>query len=144
MSTVKITFQVSPTDPDMSLGFEAWVDSTLIYSLDKVTKTVDVDHALSDDEAEHTLKFVLKGKTAEHTKVSGAGEIVQDSLVTISDIAFDDIKLGHMFNDLAVYHHDFNGSQPLIEDKFYGQMGCNGTVELKFTTPVYLWLLENM
>jgi hypothetical protein len=23
-------------------------------------------------------------------------------------------------------------------------MGCNGTVSLKFTTPIYMWLLETM
>jgi hypothetical protein len=144
MSTVKISFQVSPTSPDMALGFETWIDSTLIYSSDAVTDVVNVDHNLNDDDAEHTLKFVLKGKTAEHTKMSDAGEIIKDSLLNISDVAFDEIKLGHTFTTLAVYHHDFNGTQSQIQDEFYGCMGCNGTVELKFSTPVYLWLLENM
>jgi hypothetical protein len=44
----------------------------------------------------------------------------------------------------AVYTHDFNGSQPPVDDKFFGDLGCNGTVSLKFTAPTYLWLLENM
>jgi len=45
---------------------------------------------------------------------------------------------------LAQYQHDFNGTGNPTIDKFYGEMGCNGTVSLKFTTPIYLWLLENM
>jgi hypothetical protein len=50
-----------------------------------------------------------------------------------------------MFSEQAEYHHDCNGTaQQVILDKFYREMGCNGTVSLKFTTPVYLWLLENM
>ena len=27
---------------------------------------------------------------------------------------------------------------------FFGNMGCNGYVSLKFATPIYLWLLEHM
>ena len=49
-----------------------------------------------------------------------------------------------MLVEQAVYTHDFNGTQPEIEDTFFGEMGCNGTVSLRFTTPIYLWLLENM
>ena len=42
------------------------------------------------------------------------------------------------------FQHDFNGTQPEIKDTFFGEMGCNGTVSLRFTTPIYLWLLEHM
>jgi len=49
-----------------------------------------------------------------------------------------------MFTELATYTHDFNGTKELTQEKFYGVMGCNGTVSLKFATPIYLWLLENM
>jgi hypothetical protein len=38
----------------------------------------------------------------------------------------------------------FNGTSEVTEDKFYSELGCNGTVSLKFTTPMYLWLLEHM
>ena len=59
-------------------------------------------------------------------------------------LAFDEIELKQIFIDHAVYTHNFNGTQTEIQDKFYGEMGCNGTVSFKFTTPVYLWLLENL
>jgi hypothetical protein len=49
-----------------------------------------------------------------------------------------------MVTEQAVYTHDFNGTQQEIQDEFYSEMGCNGTVSLKFSTPIYLWLLEHM
>jgi len=49
-----------------------------------------------------------------------------------------------VFIDHATYTHNFNGTQAETTDKFYGEMGCNGTVSLRFTTPIYLWLLETM
>mgnify|MGYP003352455181 CR=1 FL=1 len=42
------------------------------------------------------------------------------------------------------YRHDYNGTGQPTEDNFFGVLGCNGTVELRFTTPIYLWLLEHM
>jgi hypothetical protein len=69
---------------------------------------------------------------------------VSDAVLTIKDLAFDEIKLGHMLTELATYTHNFNGTKEPVQEKFYGAMGCNGTVSLKFAAPVYLWLLENM
>jgi hypothetical protein len=46
--------------------------------------------------------------------------------------------------DQLVYEHNANGTGPLVQDKFYGEMGCNGTVTLEFSSPTYLWLLEQM
>jgi hypothetical protein len=87
---------------------------------------------------------LLKNKQPEHTQLSGLGEILQDSCLIISNLKFDGIELGQIVNDLSVYQHDFNGTQALTTDKFFGTMGCNGTVELKFSTPIYIWLLEHM
>ena len=97
-----------------------------------------------DDEAEHEFKFVMKNKTPEHTVVDDNGNIIKDAMLSIANVAFDGIELGHVFTEQSVYHHNFNGSRNAIKDKFYGDMGCNGHVSLPFTTPIYLWLLENM
>jgi hypothetical protein len=97
-----------------------------------------------DDEVEHVLCFEMSGKLPAHTRVSEAGEILGDRVITVSDVAFDGIALGHFFNEVTEYHHDFNGSADAVVDKFFGTMGCNGRVELRFTTPIYLWLLESM
>lgn len=140
-----ITADVDTNSADAPLGFEVWVDGVLLQNVDSVagptTISVDVEDA---DDVEHELKFVLKNKTQEHTTIDELGNIVKDSVVEIKNIKFDEIELGNMFYDQAVYHHNFNGNGANTEDKFYGTMGCNGAVMLKFSTPMYLWLLENM
>lgn len=97
-----------------------------------------------DQDADHCIDIELSGKLPEHTKVNDVGEIQQDLLVEINDICLDDINIDQLVYTLAEYHHDFNGSQSAIVDKFYGKMGCNGRLRLAFSSPVYIWLLENM
>jgi hypothetical protein len=90
------------------------------------------------------LEIELQNKLPEHTSIDESGNILSDRVIELQNISLDDIQLGQIFTQLATYQHDFNGSQPMIQDQFFGSMGCNGTVRLKFVSPVYLWLLENM
>jgi hypothetical protein len=99
---------------------------------------------LSDDEGEHELRLVLKNKLSEHTQVDANNTIISDARISVSNIEFDGIALNQLVPDLAEYQHNFNGTGELSVHKFYGEPGCNGTVSLKFTTPIYLWLLEHM
>ena len=140
-NTVKITCRVTATAP--GLTFTARIDDREIFRGDACSSN-DIVADLSDDDAEHVLTFALLGKTPEHTKIDESGAILQDTTVSVQDLAFDKIELGHLFYEKAVYEHDFNGTGDRIQEKFYGTMGCNGTVSLRFTTPIYLWLLENM
>lgn len=141
---VKITFKIGTNDPGAALGMEIWVDDQRIFDLSQVTETLTLSHIMSDDEGEHVLKFVMKNKNTDHTKLDELGNMVSDARLTVSDIEFDEISLGQVFVEQAVYEHNFNGNGKPTQDKFYGEMGCNGSVSLKFSTPVYLWLLENM
>jgi len=144
-STFTITFDVTANSFENPLGLEVWLNEVLMQDFTAVVGPMPATMLVNDDaEQEHELKFVLKNKTQDHTKVDETGNILQDSVVEIKNLRFDDIEIGHMFYEKAVYHHNFNGSGADIKDKFYGTMGCNGTVSLKFTTPIYLWLLENI
>ena len=143
--TVTITFNLATTDATALLGFEAWIDERKFLDLDHVKETQSVTVELADqDDVEHELRLVLKNKTTAHTQVDEHGNIVADARLVITDLAFDEIRLGHMLIEQAVYTHEFNGHGKYSKEKFYGEMGCNGTVILKFTTPMYLWLLEHM
>lgn len=143
--TTPITFDLFSSDYDAQLGFDVLLNNKVMFTTEHVsapaTVTIDV---VDDDEGEHELKFVLKNKTQDHTQVDEQGNILSDAVLSIGNMSFDDVKLGHMFVEQTVYHHDGNGSQDLFEDEFYGTMGCNGYVSLKFTAPVYIWLLEHM
>jgi hypothetical protein len=104
---------------------------------------VHFSHEISDDDGEHELRIVMKHKTPDHTDLDDTGNITRDTMLTVSDLKFDDIELGKVFLEKSIYTHDFNGSHATVHDQFFGNMGCNGTVSLKFSTPTYLWLLEN-
>jgi hypothetical protein len=144
MEKIKLTFEVVPTMPDAALGFETWLDNQLMFDTDHLDKTQQIVISLDDTDAEHELKLVLKNKNFEHTRLNSAGEIESDAMLEIRNLAFDDIPVGQIVTEQTVYTHNFNGTAELIQDQFFGVMGCNGTVTLKFTTPMYLWFLENM
>jgi hypothetical protein len=143
-NTITISCTLNTTNPAALLGFEAWIDDKKFSDIDPVQAEHLISIKIPDDDGEHELKLILKNKTAEHTQVDEAGNIVSDATLSITNVAFDEIKLGHMLTKLATYTHDFNGTKELTEDKFYNEMGCNGTVSLKFSTPIYLWILEHM
>jgi hypothetical protein len=143
--TAPITFNLDSSDYTAPLAFDVLLNNNVVFTTDHVTELTTITIDVNDDvDAEHELKFVLKNKTEEHTNVDEHGTIISDAMLSISNMAFDEIKLGHMFVTQSVYHHNSNGSQDPIEDKFFGDMGCNGYVSLKFATPIYVWLLEHM
>jgi hypothetical protein len=143
-NTVTISCIVNTTNPTAALGFEAWVDDQKFFDTDHVQAQQPIVIEIDNNDSEHELRYVLKNKTSDHTQVDKAGNIVSDATLIVTDLAFDEIRLGHMVTEQAIYTHDFNGTGTSTQDKFYGEIGCNGTVSLKFTTPIYLWLLENM
>jgi hypothetical protein len=144
MSKMSITFDLDSSDYTAELAFDAMLNDVVVFSSDHVAAPESVIIGLPDNDGEYELKFVLKNKLEKHTAIDLNKNIVKDAVLTVSNVTFDEIKLGHMFTKLAVYNHDHNGTTTVGEHKFYGDMGCNGYVSLKFTAPIYLWLLENM
>ena len=144
MDTIRFNCVISSTNTSVPLGVEIWLDDRKFFDLDHVDHACPVECEISDGDGDHELRFVLKNKRSDHTQVDTDGGIVSDTTVMVSGIRFDDIDCQYLTVKLAEYHHDFNGSGKPTIDKFYGEIGCNGTVSLKFTTPIYLWLLENM
>lgn len=144
MSLTKISCSIANSDPVTSLGLEIWLGNQKILNQEHVQESLVFEHEFSDDKAEHELRFVMKNKTPDHTKIDSVGNIEKDACLVINDVTFNEIPLGQILIEQAVYVHDFNGSGDQIKDQFFGIMGCNGTVSLKFSTPIYLWLLENM
>ena len=144
METVKISFDIETSDAECPIGIEIWLDDTVLLSNNHVQEKIAFDYNIGDDDGEHELRVVLTGKTADHTKVDEAGNIVKDATLQISNVVIDDIDINQLFLEKCVYTHNFNGTQPEIADTFHGVAGCNGTISFEFSTPIYLWLLEHM
>jgi hypothetical protein len=144
LETVKISFDIETSDAECPLGVEIWLDDTVLLTNNHVQEKIAFNYNIRDDDDEHKLRVVLSGKTADHTRVDEAGNIVKDATLQISNVVIDDLDVNQLFLEKCVYTHDFNGTQSEIQDTFHGIAGCNGTISFEFTTPIYLWLLENM
>lgn len=125
------------------LGLEFWLDDDKFFDSNVKKGDTSINYKFNEDEADHSLKIVLKNKTIDHTTIDESGKIISDALISIKDISFDEININQMFFEHSVYSHNYNGSGNNVEDKFYGDLGCNGTLELKFSTPFYMWFLEH-
>lgn len=141
--TRKISFEVSSTDLTIPLGLEVWLDENKLIDIAQV-QLQEITLKIPNSPSDRNLKFIIKNKLPEHTQIDSDGNIVKDARLTIKNLVFDEVPIGHLFLELAEYIHDSNGTQNLTSHKFFGEGGCNGTVSLKFTTPLYVWLLENL
>lgn len=126
------------------MGVEIWLDDAMLLSNNHVQGKITFIHDISDDVDERKLRIVIFGKPSDYTQVDDAGNIIKDATLQISNVAIDDLDVNQLFLEKCVYTHDFNGTQPEIADTFHGIAGCNGTISFEFSTPIYLWLLENM
>ena len=111
---------------------------------------VEFDCSVEED-AEHVLKIRLDNKTVEDTVTDVTDPdnhvIVKDMLLNLIDIEVDDIELGTLTQMLSVFMYDAPQNYPsqgATELPHCVNFGFNGTYELKFNSPFYLWLLENI
>ena len=110
---------------------EGICDDTLLY----IEFTEDVI-----EDQEHVLEIRLENKTNADT-LTKDGEIVKDMLLNIDSIEVDEIELGELKWSLSEFVADDSERETL---KHCVNLGWNGSYRLKFTSPFYLWLLENM
>ena len=144
METFDISFDLTSSDYDCGLGFEVFYNNKQILNIDHCRSSTMLAFTLDAEEGDQELKFIMKNKTMDHTTVDENGQIVKDAYLNISNFTINSVELGHTFLEQCKYHHDFNGSQEPVVDKFWEIMGCNGTLIFSFQSPVYLWLVMNM
>jgi hypothetical protein len=101
-------------------------------------------------EGEYLLKIDFLNKQPADTELNESGEIVKDLLLNIVSIEIDEIDI-----DSLIYTKSFYN--PIYPDSYLDQeqkkittvhncvnLGWNGTWNLPFSSPVYIWLLENI
>lgn len=142
--TLKINLEITSSNPAVPLGLEVWVDDRCITDTAHVSDLVVCKCEIEDSDAQHELRIVLKNKLPEHTKIDADGNIVEDAILTVKSVEFDEININDLVILKSQYSHSFNKQQEPIVDRFFGVLGCNGTVSLKFSTPFYLWLIDSM
>ena len=134
--------EISTSNPTVPLMLRVILNGQVILDQQHVKEIIPFECWIPDAEQQHTLIFEMSGKTQEHTVVDDAGEIVKDAFLKLTNFSIDEIGLDNI--KTFKYEHDFNGTGKKTTDPFYGDMGCNGQIIVQFSTPIYLWLLENM
>ena len=94
------------------------------------------------EDSPHLLEIKLLNKTDDDVVQSpDKTEIVKDMLLNIESISIDDIELGQIKWDQS----EFVAEDPVRPTlKNCVNLGWNGSYQLKFDSPFYLWLLEKL
>jgi hypothetical protein len=116
------------------------------------TEYFEFDAAL--EEGNHSLEIVLQNKSDQDTVMDQKGNILSDLLLNIDSIEIDDIDLGPLVWTCSIYKPDYPksyvqhcesiGHNLLPELQECVNLGWNGRWILSFTSPFYIWLLENI
>ena len=102
---------------------------------------------------EYELTIERSGKTKTQTVINDKGDILKDQLLNIKRIEIDEIDIGALVYDgeyTPIYPEPWATQQREsgqdLKDSFKNvtKMGFNGTWRFKFTSPFYMWLLENL
>lgn len=147
MSTFSIGFDLATNCPTLGMGFELWLDGEILVDRPDLQQPekIYIDSINDTTQSQtHVLEFVFKNKLPSHTIVNESGEFVQDPVITVKNFEIDGIECDNVLHQIAQYHHDYNGSAEPTVQPFYGVMGCNGRVQVEFSTPIFVWLLEHI
>ena len=107
---------------------------------------VEFDAEIEDD-AENFLTIEYHNKNFKQDVVLGEdGVPVADKRIEINSISFDDIELDFFqLTDSDTFKYEPVDPEGVITAGFDAtKLSWNGKTTLRFTTPVYIWLLENL
>lgn len=120
---------------------KVYLDNNVLFD-GEISDPVSITWDQELSEGQHKLVIKMYNKDKFQTVIEN-GEVVKDSLINIEKIAFDGIDLGYLAQSLSIYHPNEQPGVPAVV-KNCVNLGWNGTWELTFNTPVYIWLLENL
>lgn len=143
ISGVSIRVGISGTYWDRLPHYRILVDGVSYYNGTVGEETLFLEFTAElEEEQEHTLEIRLENKLKIDVVMDKeTGQIQKDMLLNIESIEIEDIEIGMIKWNNSVYHPDDQTIEPI---KNCVNLGMNGTWKLKFASPVYLWLLENM
>jgi len=144
MDKVKFLCTVNTNIPANPINLQILLDDAVMFNKN-ITAEETVSFDFDEDDGKHTLKFLISDKNDTHVVRDADGNVLDSTELSITNMKFDEIDISNiiMVSPLE-YRHNYNGNGEETVDKFYGTAGCNGEITLNFSTPIYLWILENM
>ena len=127
-----------------------WLDEELIEDTEirerksqGEKRVIEFNRELNDGD--HAIKIQYLDKTDADTTIDAQRNILKDHLLNIDEIEIDEIELGFMAFKEGIFHPDREIRPDLPE--IMREMVCigyNGTWEIRFQVPTYIWFLENL
>jgi len=123
-----------------------------IKGTEKDPTVIEFEHNLIENE-KYQLIIERLGKDKNQTVVDHTGKIIKDQLLHIKSIEIDEIDIGALVYEAIytpIYPEPWASQQKQAGNslpesfKNVTTIGHNGRWELGFTSPFYMWLLENL
>ena len=112
-----------------------------------------IDFTVNELDKKQELTITLINKSPNKDTIVKDGKIVMDKLVNIEKIVLDEVDIRENIWEATykpIYPEPWATQQAEAGNKLpetlknVTQMGHNGTWTLTFTSPFYMWLLENL
>ena len=159
MATEKLKFKLElfatmwdkPPHAEIIVGGKSYYKGDITSTEDNPT-LIEFEADLEEDK-KYDLIINRSGKSMNQTIVNEKGDILKDQMLHIKRIEIDEIDLGALvFTALYTpqYPEPWATQQAEagkeLKEAFTNvtQMGHNGEWKFSFSTPFYMWLLENL
>lgn len=152
MDTEKLNFKIglSGTGSATSHTFQILIDDK-VY-IEELTKPETTVYEFNCDlsEGEHYLKIKLLDKDNSKVVKDLEGNLIEDFLLNIDSVEIDDIDIDMLkwthSSYFPVYPENYSDldQKTIFEVKNCVTLGWNGTWQIALTSPIYIWLLENL
>ena len=144
------TYWNKPPIVEVKVGDKSYFKNE-ITSTEKEPTLIEFTHDC-ESEKSHNLSLIRTNKNVKETVVEN-NKIVKDQLLNVKYVEIDEINIGSLIYE-GVYTPEYpqpwatqqhNKGVTLPKSfKNVTQMGHNGVWAFKFTSPFYMWLLENL
>jgi hypothetical protein len=105
-------------------------ESTTVLYQDKLTAGTD-----------HQLAIELRHKLPEHTVIDEQGKIIEDSVLLIDSLSIEDVDITEQLStNQKLFYYEHSGGRHTL----YNTLGVNGKAIINFSSPIYVWMLENI
>jgi len=159
MATEKLKFKLElyatmwdkPPHAEILVDGKSYFDSDISSTEDKPT-LIEFEVEIEEDK-KCDLIINRSGKSVNQTVVNDKGDLLKDQLLHIKRIEIDEIDLGALvFTGLYTPKYPEPWATQMAEsgrelkESFtnVSQMGHDGEWKFTFSTPFYMWLLENL
>jgi hypothetical protein len=159
MATEKLKFKIElyatmwdkAPHAEISVGGTTYFNGNIDTSEQKPT-LIEFEADLEENQ-DHALSIKRSGKYKNQTIVNDKGDILKDQLLHVKFIEVDGIDIGNLLLE-GEYAPDYpepwatqqasSGKELPKSYKNVTALGFNGTWTFKFSSPFYMWLLENL